>query len=81
MVATAFLPGTLAWLPFQGTRSTQARLLLLPIALVLGVLGFLLSKPLGTWMQRHVTTEADLGGMQIIDVTLVRKGVHRVITR
>lgn len=81
MVATAFLPGTLAWLPFQGTRSTRARLLLVPIALVLGVFGFLLSKPLGTWMQRNVTTEADLGNMQIVDVTPVRKGVHRVITR
>ncbi|HJR79334.1 MAG TPA: DUF6391 domain-containing protein, partial [Anaerolineales bacterium] len=81
LVATAFLPGTLAWLPFQSTRSTRARLLLLPIALVLGVSGFLLSKPLGTWMQRHVTTEADLGNMQIIDVTLVRKGVHRIITK
>src|SRR5687767_5260189 len=81
MVATAFLPGTLAWLPFQGTRSTRARLLLVPIALVLGVSGFLLSKPLGTWMQRNLTTEADLGNMQIIDVTLVRKGVHRIITK
>ena len=81
MVATAFLPGTLAWLPFQGTRSTRARLLLIPIALVLGVFGFVLSKPLGTWMQRYVTTEADLGNMQIVDVTLVRKGVHRVITK
>src|SRR5919108_1382739 len=48
LVATAFLPGTLAWLPFQSTRSTRMRLLLFPIALVLGVFGFLLSKPLGT---------------------------------
>jgi hypothetical protein len=81
LVATAFLPGTLAWLPFQSARSTRARLLLLPIALVFAVAGFLLSKPAGTWMQRHVTTEADLGNMQIVDVTVVRKGVHRIITK
>ena len=81
MVATAFLPGTLAWLPLQGVRSTRARLLLIPIALVLGVIGLLLSKPAGTWMQRHVTTEADLGNMQIVDLTFVRKGVHRIITK
>jgi hypothetical protein len=81
LVAAAFLPGTLAWLPFQSARSTRARLLLLPIALVFGVAGFLLSKPAGTWMQRHITTEADLGDMQIVDVTLIRKGVHRIITR
>jgi hypothetical protein len=81
LVATAFLPGTLAWLPFQGTRSNRMRLLLIPFALVLGVIGFLLSKPAGTWMQRNVTTEADLGNMRVVDVTLVRKGVHRIITK
>lgn len=81
LVATAFLPGTLAWLPFQSTRSMRARLMLLPFAIVLGIVGFLLSKPAGTWMQRHVTTEADLGNMQIVDVTFVRKGVHRIITK
>ena len=81
LVATAFLPGTLAYLPFQGTRSTRGRLLLLPIALMLGVFGFLMSRPLGTWMQRHWTTEADLGNMQIVDVTPARKGVHRIITK
>ena len=81
LVATAFLPGTLAYLPFQSTRSTRGRILLLPMALLLGVFGFFLSKPLGTWMQRYVTTEADLGKMQIVDVTLVRKGVHRIITK
>jgi hypothetical protein len=81
LLAAAFLPGTLAWLPFQSTRSTRWRLLLLPIALVFGVLGFFLSRPVGTWLQRNVTTEADLGKMQIIDVTLVRKGVHRIITK
>jgi hypothetical protein len=81
LVATAFLPGTMAWLPFQGTRSTRGRLLLLPLALILGVFGFLLSRPLGTWLQRNVTTEADLGNMRILDVTPVRKGVHRITTK
>ena len=81
LVATAFLPATLAWMPLQGTRSTTWRLLLLPMALIFGVFGFFLSRPLGTWLQRNITTEANLGNMQIIDVTLIRKGVHRIITR
>ena len=81
LVASAFLPGTLAWLPFQSARSTRARLLLLPLALVFGVFGFILSRPLGTWLQRNITTEADLGNMRILDVTLVRKGVHRITTK
>jgi hypothetical protein len=81
LVAAAFLPGTMAYLPFQSMRSNRGRLLLLPIALMLGVFGFLLSKPLGTWMQRNITTEADLGNMHIVNVTPVKQGVHRIITK
>jgi hypothetical protein len=32
-------------------------------------------------MQRNITTEADLGNMQVVGVTPVRKGVHRIITK
>jgi hypothetical protein len=81
LVTMAFLPGTLAWLPFQGARSNRGRLLLLPLAITLAVFGFLLSRPLGTWLQRRVTTEADLGNMRLVDVALVRKGVHRITTK
>ncbi|MBN2119370.1 MAG: hypothetical protein JW730_22555 [Anaerolineales bacterium] len=81
LAATALLPATMAWMPISGVRSNRWRLLLLPVALAFGVLGFFLSRPLGTWLQRNITTEANLGNMQIIDVTLVRKGVHRVITK
>jgi hypothetical protein len=55
--------------------------MLIPLAILFGVFGFFLSKPFGTWLQRNITTEANLGRMQVIDVTLVRKGVHRVITK
>jgi hypothetical protein len=81
LVATALLPGTLAWLPFQGVRSNRGRLLLLPLAILLGIFGFVLSKPFGTWLQRNVTTEADLGTMRIVNVSSVRKGLHRIITK
>src|SRR5512140_3475399 len=81
LVATAFLPATMAWMPLQGARSNRWRLMLIPLAILFGVFGFILSKPLGPWLQRNITTEANLGNMQIIDVTLVRKGVHRVITK
>ena len=81
LIATAFLPATLAWMPLQSTRSMRWRLLLIPLALIFGVFGFFLSKPLGTWLQRNITTEADLGNMRVVDLTLVRKGVHRIITR
>ncbi len=75
------LPATLAWVPFQGTRSNRWRLLLIPIALMFAVFGYVLSKPLGPWLQRNVTTEADLGNLQVMEITSVRKGVYRVITK
>jgi hypothetical protein len=81
MVASTLLPATFAFVPLQRTRSTFWRFLLIPFAVGLAIFGYFLSKPLGPWLQKYVTTEADLGNMQIADVRLVRKGVHRVITK
>jgi len=81
LVATAFLPATMAWIPISGARSNRWRLMLIPLAILFGVFGFFLSKPLGPWLQRNITTEANLGSMQVIDITRVRKGVHRIITK
>jgi hypothetical protein len=81
LAAATLLPATFAWAPFQGVRSLRWRLLLIPVALMFAVFGYLLSKPLGPWLQAHVTTEADLGNMQVMDIISVRKGVYRVITK
>ena len=81
LVVTALLPATFAWAPLRGARSTFWRVWLIPIAIVFGVFGFFLSKPLGPWLQKYITTEADLGNMQIEEIRFVRKGVHRIITK
>lgn len=81
IATTALLAGTFAWAPIRGARSLRWRLLLIPLAIVFGVFGYLISKPLGPWLQAYITTEADLGNMQVMDVVPVRKGVHRVITK
>ena len=81
LAATALLSATFAWVPFRGAKSTRWRLLLIPLALTFAMLGYFLSKPLGPWLQRYITTEADLGDMQIVDIRFVRKGVHRVVTK
>lgn len=81
MATSMILPASFAWIPFQSTRSMRWRLLLIPVAIVFAVFGYLLSKPLGPWMQRHVTTQADLGNLQLVDIVPVRKGVFRIITR
>jgi hypothetical protein len=81
MATTMVLSAGFAWLPLRKTRSTFWMLLLIPFSLILALLGYLLSRPLGPWLQKHVTTEANLGSMQIVDIIPVRKGVHRVITK
>ena len=81
LAASTLVPAAFAWAPFQGARSLRWRLLLIPVALMFAVFGYLLSKPLGPWLQRNVTTEADLGDMQVMDIVSVRKGVYRVITK
>ena len=81
MATTALLAGTFAWAPLQGAKSTRWRLFLIPLALVFAVFGYFLSKPLGPWLQKYITTEADMGNMQITDIRFVRKGLHRIITK
>jgi hypothetical protein len=81
LATSMLLPATFAWVPFQGTRSLRWRLLLIPVALTFALFGYFLSKPLGPWLQRNVTTQADLGNLQLAEIIPVRKGVHRIITR
>lgn len=81
LATSMVLPATFMFVPFQGARSRRGQLLLLPLALLLGAFGFLLSKPLGPWLQRNVTTEADLGPLQVTEIVRTRKGVHRITTK
>ncbi len=81
MATTALLAGTLSWSVLRGAKSNLTRFLLLPIAVIFAVIGVLLARPLGPWLQQHVTTEANMGNMQIIDIIPIRKGLHRVITQ
>ena len=81
---TTLLAGSMAWFPLSGVKSMRRRFWLLPFAVAFGVLGYVLSQPLGPWLQAKVTTEADMGKLQIAEITPVRKrgvAVHRVITR
>ena len=79
--ATTLLAATLAWFPLRGKKSTLTRLLLIPLALLFALAGYHLSRPLGHWLQKYVTTEANLGALRIVDIIPVRKGVHRIITK
>ena len=83
LATTALMAGTFAWFPLSGSKPLRRKLWLLPFAVAFGLLGFVLSQPLGPILQAKVTTEADLGNLQVEDIVLVRKdgvAVHRVIT-
>ena len=81
MATSMVMPAAFMFLPFQGWRSNRGRFLLLPVALLFAAFGFFLSKPLGPWLQRHVTTEADLGNLQVTEILRTRNGVHRITTK
>ncbi len=81
LATSALLAGSFAWFVLRGNKSTLTRILLLPFAVTFAVIGVLLARPLGSWLQKHITTESNLGNLQIVDIIPVRNGVHRVITR
>jgi hypothetical protein len=81
MATTALLSASFAWAPLRGARSTFWRVWLIPIAIVFAAFGYWLSQPLGPWLQKYITTEADMGNMQIVDIRFVRQGLHRIITK
>lgn len=60
------------------------RLARLPLVCALGTLGVILSKPLGTAVQAHITTEADVGDLQVLGVRRVEQAgpaIHFVQTK
>src|SRR5215211_2546616 len=81
IATSTLLPAAFAFVPMQQARSNFWRVFLIPFAIGLAVFGYFLSKPLGPWLQRNVTTEANLGSMRIVDIIPVRNGLHRVITK
>ena len=81
MATNALFGATMSWFVLSRTKSTLMRILLIPLAVAFGVIGVLIARPLGPKLQQYVTTEADMGRMQIVDIIPIRKGIHRVITR
>ena len=81
LATSMVLPAAFAFVPMQRVKSNFWRFVLIPFALGLAAFGYLLSKPLGPWLQRNITTEADLGNLQVIEIVPVRKGLHRINTK
>jgi hypothetical protein len=82
----ALAAGGLAWIGMRGTKGSVAkRIARLPVAVLMGVIGYQMAKPLGPKVQEQITTNADVHGLEVLQVLRhdVISGViiHRVSTR
>jgi len=84
-VTSGALAGLAAGVSMLGVgRKSRDRLERLPFAMFLATLALIFSQPLGFVLQERVTTSADPGRLQVIEITAARKGrmkAHRITTR
>lgn len=80
-----WLAGSAAWLAMLGSgEGFRRKLDRLPLVVTLVIMAIMAAQPLGVQVQRHVTTLADLKGMEIVGIDCCREifpVVHRVRTR
>lgn len=84
LATSALLAGTFAWFVMRGARSTLGRILRLPFAIAFAFVGFGVSQPLGPVIQARITTDADMGDLQVTEVRPALRGrvtANRVITK
>ena len=80
-VVTGALAASAALIGMSGTKSTRQRLERFPLLMALSALVFMIAPQLGTALQKQVTTDADPGGLTIVDIYPVAKNIHRVVTQ
>jgi hypothetical protein len=92
LVVAGTLAGLGAFLTLGGMSGSRAksrlpnwveRLSRLPLACAVAMLGIIVAQPLGTALQAHVTTQADVGDLCIVGITRERRAgvlVHHIRT-
>jgi hypothetical protein len=84
-VVSGSLAGMAAVLALFGVgRRRRDWLERLPLAASLATLALILAQPLGFLIQEQITTSADLGSMQVVEITAGRRGpmpAFRILTR
>jgi len=83
LLTSGVLATTAAFAAFAGSNNSRSRISRLPTAILLTAVALLAAQPLGTALQRSVTTQADPQGLQIVDVRSWQRGrttLHRVRT-
>lgn len=80
-VVTGALTALFALAGLNGTKNTRERLERFPLLMALSVLAMMIAPPLGSALQKRVTTDSQPGTLTVLSVSRVSKTVHRVITR
>ncbi len=83
MATSALVAGTFAWFVLRGARTTLGRIIRLPLAIAFALVGSVVSQPLGPVIQQKITTDANMGNLQVLDVRPAMSGrmqAHRVRT-
>ena len=83
LATSALVAGTFAWVVLRGARTTLGRLIRMPLAIMFALVGSVVSQPLGPIVQSRITTDADMGSLEVVDVRPAMSGrmqAHRVRT-
>ncbi len=82
--ASGLVAGSLAWLAMIGTRGNMRdKMERWPLVTILATLGVIFSQPLGPYLQKHFTTDGDVGELEVTEITRIERNgapVHRVKT-
>ena len=84
-LTAGLLAGAASYFSLLGGASHRwrDRLARLPFAIMAAIIALIISQPLGAAAQRHVTTESELGALEILNVRRLNRGrtvIHRVRT-
>jgi len=84
-VTSGVLAGLAAGIAMFGVgKSIRDKLERLPLAMFVATFALIFSQPLGFFLQERVTTSAEPGNLQVIEIVASRKGrmkAHRITTR
>ncbi|NPA06154.1 MAG: hypothetical protein GXO54_01980 [Chloroflexi bacterium] len=82
-LALASMSALAGMLGFAGTRRWRERWERFPLVMFLSVLGLLMGRPLGYWLQASVTTDPDVRDLEVHKIWRAQRGrlpAHRVET-
>lgn len=85
IVTSGILAGVAAIVGLFGAgQRFRDKLERLPLVVTLATLALIISQPVGRALQENITTSADLGDLEVVEIRVVSEGrapAHRIVTR